>query len=130
MSVRTGRAGLLWLGVCGTVLTGCQTGGQHDSSDGEQHMGNPTQVGAMERRRIDEAITDYLTRTKSWRPAEYRIEHKRLSDDGTEAIVWAVFLQGEINPVPGGGCGSSGDCSLRPGPQDAQGCKGTRISIG
>lgn len=66
-------------------------------------MGNPTQVGAMERRRIDEAITDYLTRTKSWRPAEYRIEHKRLSDDGTQAIVWAVFLQGEINPVPGGG---------------------------
>jgi hypothetical protein len=66
-------------------------------------MGNPTRVDAMERRRIDQAVADYLTRTKSWRPAEYRIEHRRLSDDGTHAIVWAVFLKDEVNPVPGGG---------------------------
>ena len=53
--------------------------------------------------RIQEVVNEYLSQKKHWRPNEYRLENKGLTDDGKLYVVWAVYLDDEIHPKPGSG---------------------------
>jgi hypothetical protein len=47
-------------------------------------------------------IAKYLLEKKGWKADQYRLEPKGTDPEG-KAIVWAVFLEDEKNPKPGGG---------------------------
>jgi hypothetical protein len=48
-----------------------------------------------EEQRAERAALEYIERTKRWRPDQFRLEHHGRTDDGRQAIVWAVFLEDE-----------------------------------
>jgi hypothetical protein len=48
------------------------------------------------------AVARYLLEKKGWQADQYRLEPHGADPDG-KLIVWAVFLEDETNPKPGGG---------------------------
>ena len=57
-----------------------------------------------EKQRAERAALEYIERTKRWRPDQFRLEHHGWTDDGRQAIVYAVFLEDERpRPYLGGG---------------------------
>ena len=49
------------------------------------------------------AAQTYLSETKGWASEEYRLDGYALSEDGSEAVITAVFLADEQDATPGGG---------------------------
>lgn len=58
---------------------------------------------AYDKKRVDSIVMEYLFETKSWQQDEFRVEHKEVNKDNFYLIVWGVFLQDELKPVPGAG---------------------------
>jgi hypothetical protein len=63
----------------------------------------PTRLDAAEQSRLAPVIARYLADRYGWTEEAYRLDFRALSADGQTATVWAVFLEDERNPVPGGG---------------------------
>jgi len=55
------------------------------------------------REQVAAAARSYMTETRGWAPEEYRLEGYTLSEDGSEAVVTAISLADEQDPIPGGG---------------------------
>jgi len=60
-------------------------------------------VAVQEVDHINAIANQYLIAQKKWRPDQFRLEHKGLAPDGRSLIVWAVYLEDELHPTPGGG---------------------------
>lgn len=56
----------------------------------------------MDESQIDALLAQYLVEQNGWTAEQYRLEHKGSDPDGNLSV-WAVFLEDEIHPVPGGG---------------------------
>lgn len=81
------------------VLAAAPGGGCPRQADKEVPMGSPAGVQPGS---VEAAVAEYLAREKSWKPEQYRIEHKGTDENGN-TVVWAIFLEDERKPVPGGG---------------------------
>lgn len=66
-------------------------------------MDEELSLPAPERARVEKAAVAFLTDTQKWKRHEFRLEHQGVTDDYRCAVVWGVYLQDEINPMPGGG---------------------------
>jgi len=66
-------------------------------------MSEATHVQSAEESRIAEAAVTYLGQSKQWKPGEYRLQPRGVTPDGQYAILWAVHVEDERNPTPGGG---------------------------
>src|SRR5262245_7074976 len=71
--------------------------------EGDAAMSETVRLKSPEDTQIERDVTEYLTAMKGWKQGEFRVEVNGLSKDGSCAIVWAVFLEDERNPVPGAG---------------------------
>ena len=60
-------------------------------------------IGDAERAEIESIVAVYLGAGRSWRPEEYRIEHRGPRDEGRRWAVWAVHADDEEGLAPGGG---------------------------
>jgi hypothetical protein len=60
-------------------------------------------LSAAEQARAEEVAVQYLTREKGWQRQDFRVEHQGVSGDAVYAIVWAIHLDDERKPLPGGG---------------------------
>jgi hypothetical protein len=70
---------------------------------GDAEMSGGTNLEGQELARINAAVTQYLTQQKLWKLNQFRVDYKGVTADGRSAIVWAIYLEDETNPVPGGG---------------------------
>jgi hypothetical protein len=66
-------------------------------------MPDTTHQESAEEARIGEAATAYLRQKKQWRPTEFRLQPRGTTPDGRCAVLWAVYLEDERTPTPGGG---------------------------
>jgi hypothetical protein len=66
-------------------------------------MAETPTLEAQEVTQINTIASQYLATQKKWRPDQFRLEYKGRTPDGQVVIVWAVYLEDEIHPVPGAG---------------------------
>jgi len=88
----------------GTLLwSGCHLHSEKDGKKGGSQVAGITETKSTEETRIEEAAVEYLTQRKHWKRAEYRLEYKGTTEDKRFAVVWAIYLRDETNPMPGSG---------------------------
>jgi hypothetical protein len=66
-------------------------------------MADTPAVQTREKADLDKIAIHYLTTKKKWKREEFRLEHKGFTKDKRCAILWAIYLKDETNPVPGAG---------------------------
>jgi hypothetical protein len=66
-------------------------------------MSDTARLQEADTSRMEEAVHRYLALNKKWRRDDYRLEERGLTPDKQHAVFWAVFLQDETRPAPGGG---------------------------
>ena len=66
-------------------------------------MSDTTHVQSLEEIRVAEAAAAYLGQKKQWKAGEFRLQPRGMTPDGRCAVLWAVYLEDERNPSPGGG---------------------------
>lgn len=65
--------------------------------------GTPSAVAGQAVDHINVIASQYLAMQKNWRLNQFRLEQKGLTADGQAVIVWAIYLEDELHPTPGGG---------------------------
>lgn len=92
----------LLLIVLSVFLFACASNNQTNNSTGGKPV---TQISLSDeqKQRLEAAATDYVLTEKKWQKDEFRIEVKGVKNGENYAVVWAIFLEDEKTPVPGGG---------------------------
>ncbi len=66
-------------------------------------MSETTHVQSPEETRIEEAAAAYLGQKKQGKAGDYRLQPHGTTADDRCAVRWAVYLEDERQPTPGGG---------------------------
>lgn len=87
----------------GVRVADCDSGTEGYYRKGERPMAATPNIEVQEVDQVNIVVGQYLVSQKNWRPDQFRLEHRGFSADGHAIIVWAIFLEDQIHPVPGGG---------------------------
>jgi hypothetical protein len=96
-------AALIALITCSVQVVDCDSNTEGDYRKGKRPMAGTPKIEVQEVDQVNIIASQYLVAQKKWRPDQFRLEHRGFSPDGHAIIVWAIYLEDEIRPVPGGG---------------------------